>query len=439
MTDPRNIVIKGDGLAAAMTAAYLGRMLPRQYYHIVCFSDAKSLKDDISFAILHSDIREFNRLLKIKEVDFLRHCDGVFSLGERVTDELGHDYLNTFCPYGLSINGISFMAALQKSGAYGALSDWEDCNLAAKMARTGKFLPPDPKGRPVIGDYSYGYQINPALYRDLLLKQAKAFGVSVQEKSEFKKTDSDTAFLIIDCGQPDFTGQLTESHDSRMANHVHHHISDNVVTSTFNFQSQQYEMTAPKEGAFLPSEAQIQNKVWRGKTLYLSEIPIFLPFLGAPSRLIQIALERFLDLFPSGTKMEAEQTQFNYSLSRVFSCFANYQSILLASSGFKALSIKTLSEEARFKIRLFSARGRLAILEDDTLFQDHWVSMLLGQGFWPKGLNLMSKNLSDKRINEFRENYAQIVSKALGQMPGTSDFIQKTCPSAVHSPSRQKL
>lgn len=428
MTMPRHILIKGRGVAAAMAAAYLGRMLPRQYYHITCFSSAKALKDEAHFGLFHSDIREFNRLLKIKEVDFLQKCDGVFSLGDRVTDEKGHDYMNTFCPYGLSINGVSFMAALQKSGASGQLSDWEDCNLAAKMARSGKFLPPDPKGRPIIGDYSYGYQINPVKYRELLLGKAQSFGVSVKQFSAFNQQDAEKAFLVLNCEQSDFDYDFVKTKDNRQTNHVHQHISDDYVKTIFNTQSARYEISTGKDDFVAPA-SRFKSDIWRDNALYLSELPHFLPFLGDTSRLVQISLVTLMDLFPSGDRSDAERKEFNTRLIGVISRFNDFQSILLASSGFSAMTSEKLSEEACLKLDLFSARGRLAVLDDHSLFQDHWISMLLGQGFWPKGLNLMSKSLSDQQVQDFRENYSQIVNQALGQMPKTSDFIRKTCPS----------
>ena len=432
MTSPREIHIKGNGLPAAMAAAYLGRMLPSHSYKISCFSDAKSLKSEGALALFHSDLREFNRLLKIKEVDFVKYCDGVFSLGDHFTDEKGHDYINTFCPYGLSINGVSFMAALQKSGAVGQLSDWEDCNLPARMAREGKFLPPDSQGRPVIGDYSYGYQINPVKYRELLLQQAQGFGVSVQPPSAFERVSKDSAFLTLECELPDFKGEFSETQDSGRTNHIRHHVSERNLKTIFNLQNTKYEMTVSADD-YVPPKPSIRNKIWVDDTLSFSKIPNFLPFLGDSSRLIQIALERLIRLFPAGNDLKAERSEYNRVMSGTFSRFSDFQSIVLASSGFEAQRLDELSEEAQFKLQLFSARGRLSVLDDDTLFQDHWVSMLLGQGYWPRALNLMSKNLSDDEIKSFRDNYNQIVEKALSQMPRTSDFIEKTCPSPTPS------
>lgn len=436
MSGVKHILIKGDGLAPAMAAAYFGRMLPSQYYEISCYGDAKDLESEIHLSTLHPDTREFNRLLKIKEVEFIRTCDGVFSLGDKITDEKGHDYLNTFCPYGLSIDGVNFRSALQKSGALGQLSDWEDCNLAARMARMGKFLPPDSKGRPVIGDYSYGYQVNPASYRELLLNQAKAFGVSIKPKSEFAPERQSEVFFIIDCDRPVYRDIDLATESSEMLNHVRHHISNERVATQVNFQKTQYEMSINAD-EFAPPAPIDGGRLWRENTLFLSDMPRFLPFLGNPSRLIQISLHHLLSLFPSGETMEAERAEFNSVMGEVISRFADFQSILLASSGFKAQSFESLSDEAQVKLRVFSARGRLSVLNGDTLLQDQWISMLLGQGIWPNGLNLMSKGLSDNQIDAFRKDYGGIVNQALRQMPDTVDFIQNTCPAVGSYESRR--
>ena len=158
-----------------------------------------------------------------------------FHWGIKLRMKKGDDYLNTYCPYGLSIDGVNFRSALQKSGALGQLSDWEDCNLAARMARMGKFLPPDSKGRPVIGDYSYGYQVNPASYRELLLNQAKAFGVSIKPKSEFAPERQSEVFFIIDCDRPVYRDIDLATESSEMLNHVRHHISNERVATQGQF------------------------------------------------------------------------------------------------------------------------------------------------------------------------------------------------------------
>jgi|GEM_PF-6419657 len=428
MSKANHILIKGDGLVPAMAAAYLGRTLPSQYYQILCYSDPADFPSEVHLTTLHPDTREFNRLLKIKEVDFIRSCDGVFSLGDKITDEKKHDYLNTFCPYGLSIDGVSFRSALQKLGAFGKLSDWEDCNLPARMARTGKFLPPDPQGRPVIGDYSYGYQANPVSYRELLLKQAQTFGVMIRPKSEFTPERQTESFLIIDCEKTRYWGAGLAIKSSEMLNHVRHHISDEYVTTHINFQKTQYEMSISAD-EFAPPAPVNEAGLWRENTLFFSDMPRFLPFLGKPSRLIQISLHHLLSLFPSGETMEAERAEFNRVLGEIISRFTEFQSILLASSGFKVQSFEALSDVAQSKLQVFSARGRLSVLDGDTLLQDQWISMLLGQGFWPNGLNLMSKGLTDNQIQAFRNDYGGIVNQALRQMPDTVDFIQKTCPT----------
>lgn len=438
MNEIKHILIKGVGLAPAMAAAYLGRMLPSQYYHVSCYSDANDLESEIHLATLHPDMREFNRLLKIKEIDFIRSCDGAFSLGDKITDEKKHDYLNTFCPYGLSIDGVSFRSALQKLGAFGKLSDWEDCNLAARMARMGKFLPPDPQGRPVIGDYSYGYQANPASYRELLLKQAKTFGVTIRPKSEFTPERQSEAFFIIECEKSHYWDADLAIKSSEMLNHVRHHISDEYVTTQINFQKTQYEMSISAD-EFAPPAPVNEAGLWRENTLFLSDMPRFLPFLGKPSRLIQISLHHLLSLFPSGETMDAERAEFNSVMGEIISRFADFQSILLASSGFKAQSFEGLSDEARSKLQVFPARGRLSVLDGDTLLQDQWISMLLGQGIWPNGLNLMSKGLTDNQIQAFRKNYGGIVNQALRQMPDTVDFIQTTCPTLGSYESRRDV
>jgi len=115
--------------------------------------------------------------------------DAVFSLGERNTSAGHDDYINTYCPYGLSLEGVDFFSVMQKAGQTGSLKDWETYNLAASMIRQNKFNPPDFKKRPIISDYSYGYQVDPKQLHAFFHETAINEGATIRNTNDVVRYD----------------------------------------------------------------------------------------------------------------------------------------------------------------------------------------------------------------------------------------------------------
>jgi len=73
-------------------------------------------------------------------------------------------------------------------------------------------------------------------------------------------------------------------------------------------------------------------------------------------RINQIAIERLLALFPAQANMKAERSEYNSLMMRAYDRFEDFQSLWLSKSGFKGETQFSLSEDARYRQRLFQAR-----------------------------------------------------------------------------------
>jgi len=216
MADKRNIYVLGDNVIGAMAAAYVAKNLPSQDFDVTYFEGQYSDNTDALYSSLHADCRELIRDLQIKEAQFVSQTDAVFSLGEKNSSAGNGDYINTYCPYGLSLEGVDFFSVMQKMGQTKSLKDWEVYNLAASMIRQNKFNPPDTQKRPIISDYSYGYQVGQKQLQALLREIAINEGATVKDINEVTRYDFDEnqqavielqtgeilqPNLIIDCSQ----------------------------------------------------------------------------------------------------------------------------------------------------------------------------------------------------------------------------------------------
>ena len=465
MTSKQHIYILGNTVIGAMAAAYFAKNLPSSDYNITYFEDRQKSLSDVLYSSLHADSRTFIRDLKYPEARFVSQTDAVFSLGEKNSGlGLKTDYINTYSPYGLSLEGIDFLSVMQRIGGKNSLKDWEDYNLAASMIRQNKFNPPDAKGRPIISDYTYGYQVDTdllhTLLRDLALDEAVTlrdlkdikrcyFNADQRGTIEFQSGDVITPYLIIDASshelvinrddhwQPSKT--LTKMFlnvetrpSSNFENHVIHEVVESGLKTQITLQSKTVTLSMNKNGDGAEYNLGRLQQPWLNNVVQLGNAYGLLPIMGAPLRINQIAIERLLALFPAQANMKAERNEYNSLMMRAYDRFEDFQSLWLSKSGFKGETQFSLSEDARYRQRLFQARGRLPNFDDDALFQDQWLSMFLGQNIWPKNHNPLTDSLSDETLKAFSDEYVSIVKSATSQMPNTAEFIKKHASSTVN-------
>jgi len=139
MSNKRNIYIFGDNVIGAMAAAYFAKNLPHHDYDITYLEGQYSGNTDALYSSLHADSRELIRDLQINEAQFVSQTDAVFSLGEKNSSAGNGEYINTYCPYGLSLEGVDFFSVMQKMGQTKSLS--HGATLTKFIKRQSSFNP----------------------------------------------------------------------------------------------------------------------------------------------------------------------------------------------------------------------------------------------------------------------------------------------------------
>ena len=470
MTSKQNIYVFGDTVLGAMAAAYFAKNLPSGDYDITYFEARQKSHSDVLYSSLHADSRNFMRDLQCPEAQFVSQTDAVFSLGEKNSGiGLKTDYINTYSPYGLSLEGIDFLSVMQRLGGKNSLKDWENYNLAASMIRQSKFNPPDAKGRPIISDYSYGYQVDTELFHTLLRDIALDEAVTLRDLKEIKRCylnkdrhgtiefqsgeivkpdliiDASSHGLFInrdDQWQPSKTLtnmflNMETKPSSNFENHVIHKVVENGLETQITLQSKTLTLSINENGGGKEYKLGRLQQPWNNNVVQLGNAYGLLPIMGAPLRINQIAIERLFALFPATPNMEAECREYNTLMLRAYDRFKDFQSLWLSRSGFVGEMQFSLSDDAKYRQRLFQARGRLPNFDDDALFQDQWASMFLGQNIWPNNHNPLADSLSDETLKTFSEDYVSIVKSATSQMPNTAEFIKKHASSTVNNAQKE--
>ena len=174
----KSITIVGGGSAGWMTAAALARMLPTGDVSITLVESEQIGTIGVGEATI-PDIINFNRLLGIKESDFLRATNGTFKLGIEFVNwgRLGDSYFHPFGGHGVDMNGVDFhqywLHSLQ-AGNPNALQEYSMCAIAAKH---NKFTLPESNPGSVLSHLRYAYHFDATAYAAYLRKFAEQLGV----------------------------------------------------------------------------------------------------------------------------------------------------------------------------------------------------------------------------------------------------------------------
>jgi tryptophan halogenase len=174
----RSIVIAGGGTAGWMAAAALARATPRDRTRITLVESDEIGIVGVGEATIPI-IQNFNSILGIDELDFVRKTQGTFKLGIEFVDWLrpGTRYMHPFGRFGDDFGMTPFHQQWLRARHFGYDAPIADFSLTNQAAVRGRFDRPGQGSPPVFSTYSYAYHFDASLYAKYLRGFAEERGV----------------------------------------------------------------------------------------------------------------------------------------------------------------------------------------------------------------------------------------------------------------------
>ncbi|NVK10366.1 MAG: tryptophan 7-halogenase, partial [Gammaproteobacteria bacterium] len=175
-----------------------------------------------------------------------------------------------------------------------------------------------------------------------------------------------------------------------------------------------------------------RERFWHKNCVALGLASGFMEPLESTSiHLVQSALSRLIDLFPTREFSQAEvdeynkRTHFEYDTIRDF-LILHYKATERNDSEFwnycRTMSIPdSLSE----KLELWKSGGRFYRNDDELFTQMSWVQVLIGQGVIPNDCHAIAKSLGSEQYQSYVQSIDHVLGQAVGQMPSHDDFIKQ--------------
>ena len=147
------------------------------------------------------------------------------------------------------------------------------------------------------------------------------------------------------------------------------------------------------------------------------------------SSLVQEAIIRFLDVYPSRASVDVAARGYNDSWANVIQETADYVvlHILLHDMKEKHSNGQLLPESLNNRINLFKRLGRLPVNETDIVRDQQWYAMLFGLGVRPELYSIMIESITDQEMEDTLSKLKLLIKKIGKSMPSNQEFLTKFC------------
>ncbi len=480
----KRIVIAGGGTAGWMAAAAISKLIGKNIDITLVESDAISTIG-VGEATIPTMIF-FNRLLGIKEADFLEAVQGTYKLGIKFENwrDVNEDYMHAFGVTGKDCWACGFQHFWMKGRELGIAGDFGDYCLERKAAEAHKFAHLPNNG------LNYAFHIDSSLYAKYLRQFSEGFGVNrIEGKIATVNKDPENGYIrsltldssqvvegdfFIDCtgmrallieealhtgyeswsqwlpsdsavavqtasvSEPlPYTRSIARESGWQWRIPLQHRVGNGMVYSSRYMDHDDAEQTLLNnvEGEKLTKPLRIRFntgrrlKQWNKNCLAVGLSSGFLEPLESTSiHLIQQNIVRFLRMFPTAGIRQSEVDEFNeqanYDLERIRDfIILHYKVTNRTDTEFwRHCRNMDIPDSLAHRIDIFKETGHV-FRNPNELFDDSWQQVMYGQGLMPDRHHALVDTMSTKELSDFLKNIKDNIDRTVESLPEHNAYL----------------
>jgi tryptophan halogenase len=500
MSEPLRIVIVGGGTAGWMTAAALASLTAPEQCRVTLVESDEIGSVGVGEATL-PQMKDFNDYVGILEADMMQKSNATFKLGIEFCNwgHEGSSYIHPFGKFGERMGGVDFLHQWVRAGQHEDVGNIQSYSYPIQACRKARFEFPVEDPGEINSTYAYAYHFDAALYarflrgfaeergmdrvegrivevnrapesgyvesvrlesgqsiagdyfidcsgfRSLLLD--KTLGVPFEDWSEWLVCDRAVA---VPCERTDpvipYTRSTAKSAGWQWRIPLQHRTGNGYVYCSEYISDDQAAASllddldgAPQgEPRLLRFKAGRRARSWEGNVIGVGLSSGFLEPLESTSiYLIQVAIMRFMELFPSRQPDPAVIDEFNrlvdYEYDRVRDfLILHYHLNQRDDPGlWRYCREMSVPESLLQKMDMFRHRGYVDAYKYGLFAPPSWIAVFVGQGLLPQGHEPFAGNLPLDKVLADMHELATRIDERVELMPDHGRFIADYCPAAV--------
>lgn len=492
----KDVVIVGGGTAGWMTAAALARLAAPSGVRISLIESEAIGTVGVGESTL-PHIRAFNERIGIDEAEFMKATRATFKLGIQFDDwrRIGDGYVHPFGDYGAPGGEAPFHHYWLRGRALADVGPIDDYSLPIVAAREGRFAPPADDPRSLMSTYGYAYQLDAGLYAAFLRRRAEAGGVQrvegrivdVAQDAESGAIRSLTledgrtvaGDLFVDCSGfrallieqtmkagftdwshwlpcdravaiPCASDQPTVPYTRATALEagwqfripLQHRVGNGYVYASAFLEEQDavVRLTERLEGAALKAPNSLRfvagqrTRNWVGNCVSVGLSSGFIEPLESTSiYLIQIAITKLLELWPTRVLDAASEAEFNRQMDLEYERIRDFIILHYCATErddtpfWNYVRTMPLPDSLRARIELFRERGLVQEYREGLFLHPSWVAVMLGQGVIPRRRHPLADGRSDQQLLASLARLRDMIRQGAARLPTQDAYIARHC------------
>jgi tryptophan 7-halogenase len=157
------------------------------------------------------------------------------------------------------------------------------------------------------------------------------------------------------------------------------------------------------------------------------------PLESTSIHLIQTAIARLIDFFPSTGFHQADideynaQSRFEYERLRDFIILHYHLNHRVDSAFWTQCREMPVPATLQEKMRLYRSSGRITRFNNELFSEVAWLQVMHGQGLCPEGHHALAELPGEADVAQYLEGVRQVIAQCAAVMPGHDEFIARHC------------
>jgi tryptophan halogenase len=218
--------------------------------------------------------------------------------------------------------------------------------------------------------------------------------------------------------------------------HCSRHISEDEATATLLANLDGEPMADPRTLRFTTGR---RRKAWVRNVVAIGLSSGFIEPLESTSiHLIQTAVNRLLELLPSGPINDATRQSYNDRAAFEMERLRDFIVLHYHANGrtgepfWDELRAMEIPETLRQRMELFRTTGGVFPSLDELFDVRGWVQVMIGQNVMPERWHPLADMLEEKKLRQFLEMTEQAYIQEASQLPDHAAYVSRFAPMARH-------